>query len=323
MRRLLIAAVVPALLLADGGMVVPEIYQVSEYGQVAIISHFEGQEQLTIATGFRTLSPDVAWIIPAQALPTVDTAPSLAFTALEYYCRPLYRATGTACGCYSEVPLGGGERYGDSSGVKEISGGILGDYTYQVLQADAADTLVSYLRGHGYAVPLSAEAVLNHYLEKDWNYFVVARITDTSGFYYTTQNLGIRLTFASDSIVYPPYISRIGAAAQNVILYVLAEHRQMFRGGELKFSGPVDAGSFPGVPGLVAGPAHLTKLIKWFEPERLEDICLQQAPDDKSYRDIEYGGTYYVEPLLAMLTVFAAGFVVQSGRKRSRSRRGE
>jgi hypothetical protein len=317
MRPLAFLLVLTGALYADGAAFVPGQEQIQELAQVAVIKHLTGQEELTIATAFYTHSSDVAWVIPVPALPTVDTVPSGLFPALQEYATPLYRNPGLDCACSgSTMPLVGGSA--DSSGVNEVSGGILGDYEYEVLQASGADTLASYLQGLGFALPDSATDVFNQYLQKNWNYFMIAWLHDTTNADYMSRYIGIRLAFASDSIIYPLYISRIGATSSGVILYVVANHRQMFRGGELLFSGPVDASSFPNYPGFIDQPAYLTKLYKFFQPAGMQDIILRQAPDDKSYRAIEfYGGTGYAT-ILGIFALFGVMLVVQVRRAKRR-----
>ena len=53
--------------LGDGGMVVPPGHEIMEYGQVAIIKHFDGVEELSIATQFHATS-GFAWIVPLPSL---------------------------------------------------------------------------------------------------------------------------------------------------------------------------------------------------------------------------------------------------------------
>jgi len=318
MRLLALILALTGVLYADGAIFVPGQEQIQENAQVAIIKHITGQEELTIATAFYTRSSDVAWVIPVPALPNVDTVPSGLFPALQQYTLPLHRNPGLDCACGGSAMPVGGYGYADSSGLNEVSGGILGAYEYEVVQASRADTLSSYLQGHGFSLPAGATDVLNHYLLKNWNYFMIARLHDTTDTNYMSRFIGIRLTFASDSIVYPLYISRIGGTSNGVVLYVLANHRQMFKGGELLYSGPVNAGTFPNFPGFVDQPAYLTKLYKFFQPADMQDISLQQAPDDKSYRAIEFNGGMGYAAMLGIFALFGVMLAVQIGRARRR-----
>ena len=86
------------LALADGGMVVPPGQEIIEYGQVAVIKHFGGVEELSIATQFHATS-GFAWILPLPSRPEVDSFDSGLLYALQEHCRPLYRGGANACGC--------------------------------------------------------------------------------------------------------------------------------------------------------------------------------------------------------------------------------
>jgi hypothetical protein len=288
-----------ALLFADGGVFVPSQWEVYEAGQVAIIKLKDRREELSLATRFTTEASSLAWLVPLPGEPEVDSVGIERFNQLAGFCAPIYRqGYGLSCGAEAPPPERG---YGDSTGVWEVGSGIIGDFTWVVVQAYRADTLLRYLTGHGYALPDGTRDAFEHYLRQSWNYFFVARVSDTTQYYYYDRNLGIRLSFPCDSIVYPLYISRISSQASEIVFYVLAEHRQMFRGGQLRFSGRVGADDFPG---FLDQDYHLTKLTKVFAPEQMDDICFRNAPDDQDYREIRYSGSYGIGLLGLVMVVF-------------------
>jgi len=298
---------------ADGGMVVPPDAAIAEFGQVAIIRHQDGMEQLSVASSFRSEATDFAWIVPLPAEPIVDSFRLALLDELQYYCQPIYRG-GSGFGCAADAPRTLG--YGDSLGVEEIAQGVIGLYDYLVLRTAEPETLAAYLASHGYALPGNAAAVFGHYTAKNWQYFVVARLSDSAEYEYA-RSVGIRLTFASDSAVYPLYISRLSSEYSGVVLYVVADHRQMFPGASLLFSGHVDAGTFPSFPGFIDRPSHLTKLLKYYEPAAMEDITLRQAPDDREFRVIERGYGYIYGAIGGLIPLFG---IVVFARRRGRSR---
>jgi hypothetical protein len=309
----LLAAVSAAF--ADGGMVVQPDAAIQEFGQVAIIRHQDGMEQLSVASSFRSEATDFAWILPLPAEPEVDSFRLALLDELQYYCRPIYRSgSGIGCAGNAVSELG---RSIDSLGVEEIAQGVIGAYDYVVLRAAVPETLAGYLSGHGYALPGNAASVFSHYTEKNWQFFVVARLSDSAAYEYD-RSVGIRLTFASDSAVYPLYISRLSSEYSAVILYVVADHRQMFSGARLLFSGRVDAGTFPGYPGFVDRPSHLTKLLKYYDPAAMEDITLRQAPDDREFRVVERGYGYVYGALGSLLPL--VGIVIFARRRRGNGR---
>lgn len=308
----LLAAVSAAF--ADGGMVAPPDVAIAEFGQVAIIRHQDGMEQLSIASSFRSEATNFAWILPLPAEPEVDSFSMTLLYELLHYCRPLYRG-GSGFGCAGDAMSELG-RNSDSLGVEEIGQGIIGAYEYLVLRTREPETLAGYLAGHGYALPSNAAAVFGHYTDKDWQYFVVVRLSDSVDYEYD-RSVGIRLTFASDSAVYPLYISRLSSEYSGVVLYVIADHRQMFNGARLLFSGRVDEGTFQSSPDFVDRPSYLTKLMKYYEPAAMEDIVLRRAPDDREFRVIERGYGYLYGALGGLMPL--VGIVIFARRRRSRS----
>jgi hypothetical protein len=293
MRWLFVTLVLAGSLLADGGMVVPSQYEIEEYGQVGVISFFDAREELAIATNFYSWSPDIAWVLPLPSEPAVDSVNAGLFRDLEYHCRPLYRSSSSfSCGPYagSRGPLG----ETDSSSLREVTSGVIGDFVYQVLCAYRADTLEHYLRNHGYSLPSGATAVFQHYLARNWNYFVVARARDSIP-YYESRTLGIKLSFSTDSIVFPLYISRLGSSVgSDVILYVAANHRQFFPGARTRFSGPADTSTFSAYPDFIDRACRLTKLTRTYRTEAMQDLTLRQAPDDQDYREVQENGGYEI-----------------------------
>ncbi len=316
MRLAIALFALAAAAFADGGMVVPPDVAIAEFGQVAVIRHQDGMEQLSVASSFRSEATDFAWIVPLPAEPVVDSFPLGLLDELQYYCRPLYRGS-SGFGC-SDAVVSPYRTWGDSLGVEEIERGVIGAYDYRVLRTAVPDTLAVYLTSHGYSLPSNASSVFGHYTAKNWQYFVVARLRDSTGYYDYGRSVGIRLTFATDSAVYPLYISRLSSEYSGVVLYVVADHRQMFSGARLLFSGRVDAATFPIYPGFVDRPSHLTKLMKYYEPAAMEDITLRQAPDDREFRLVERGGGYIYGAIGGLIPLF--GIVVFARRRRSRQR---
>jgi hypothetical protein len=307
----LLAAVAAAL--ADGGMVAPPDVAIEEYGQVAIIRYQDDTEQLAVASSFRSEATDFAWILPLPAEPVVDSFRLALLDELQYYCRPLYRS-GSGIGCASAVSDLG--QFSDSLGVEQLGQGVIGPYAYQVLKAALPETLAGYLRNQGYELPSNAASVFGHYTDKHWQFFVVGRLRDSVEF-VSDRSVGIRLTFASDSAVYPLYISRLSSGYSGVALYVVADHRQMFPGATLLFSGRVDAGTFPDFPGFVDRPSHMTKLLKYYDATGMEDISLHRAPDDQEFRVIQSGYGWVYGALGGLAPLF--GIIIFARRRRSRS----
>ncbi|MBM3314355.1 DUF2330 domain-containing protein [candidate division WOR-3 bacterium] len=292
LRLSALALVVCGLAFGDGGMVPGPEGMIREYGQVALLSHFEGREQLALASSYTGDARRFAWIVPLPSEPDVDSVLLDFFFELQTYTQPLYRSGG-GFGCASPEPLPGGGRYGgDSMGVEEIAHGVVGDYEYEVLRVDIAESLTAYLEREGFEPGAEPTPVFQHYLDKAWRYFFVAQVRDSLR-EYESHSVGIRLSFTSESAVYPLHISRIGSTYTGVILYVFAEHRMHFPGAELWFSGQVGPETFFSDAGFVDRRCRLTKLMKYYRPEQMEDVALVRAPDDRDFRRVVSGGDWY------------------------------
>lgn len=279
------------LVFADGGLIPHPDGWVHEYGQVAVLSYFEGREQLAMVASYLGEADSFAWIVPLPAVPGIDSVPLEFFAELQEYSQPFYQ-TGGWFGCGGIEPLPGGRLGDDSLGVEEIDHGLVGIYEYKVLRVEVAESLSAYLARMGYVPRSDPTEIFQHYLSMGWNFFFIAQVRDSlRGF--ETHAVGIRLVFSSDSAVYPLYISRLGSRYTAVVLYVLAPHRMHFTGAELRFSGQVEPGMFAWDAGLVDRPCRLTKLLRYYHPEQMNDIVLRRAPDDRDFRAVaDTGGSY-------------------------------
>jgi YVTN family beta-propeller protein len=262
------------LLFADGGLFWQRAQTGSSTAQTAAIKYHHGREELMLATEFSAGTGGLAWLVPLPAEPDVDSVSDQVFEALERY------TPASEHQLFQMIFTGGG--VGPGAGVTELSSGFIRNYSYQVLKAFGAETLENYLTGHGYQLPSGTRGAFQHYLDQGWRYYFVARVDSTlpanSG-----QKLGIKLTFVTDSIVYPLYISRISSQAGPVVLYVLADHQQIFPGATLEFSGKVDQSTFFELPHFIDRTCRLTKLSRRFEPDEMEDLCLRDALNDNNY----------------------------------------
>lgn len=307
MFRLLVAVLIcSGVALADGGFVPDSDGSIHEYGQVAAISYFDGREQLVLVASYHQSQTDsFAWIVPLPAVPEVDSVPLEFFAELWEHSRPVYQTGGWFL-CGGVEPLPGGRPGGDSLGVEEIAHGLVGIYEYQVVLVQSAESLTAWLARRGYVPRADPTAVFQHYLDKGWNSFFVAQVRD-SLLQSETQAVGVRLVFASDSPVYPLYISRLSSRYTGIVLYLFAEHRMHFEGAELWFSGRVDPGMFVWDAGLVERPCHMTKLLKYYQPEEMEDIILRRAPDDRDFRKVLGSSGSYgsLLPILALAGILA------------------
>jgi len=299
-------------LFGDGGIFPPPGYYIRENSQVAILKYDNGKEDLILDVKISGNARDFAWVIPVPGLPSIDSVDARLFYKLQDYTRPIYKQRGWGC---SESPLGiwgglGKEDRGEPTDVREVGAGVIGKFAYKILEAHSPSALYDYLTEHGYEYVDEATSILEYYIDKDWNYFVVAR-ADTSATHYYSE-IGVKLSFDCTSPVYPMKITSLSGDDLDLILYVIAGHRMTFEGAILKFAGPISPTSLEGYSDILDKAYFLTKLTKGFSKDELADIVLERAPNDNAYREVIFY-SYSADPL-----IFAAlvAFIIFKRRQR-------
>lgn len=286
---------IPQVLFADGGFIPPPDWEIWGSNQVATLMHSASFEELSVIVRFEGNTSDFAWIIPVPSEPAVDSVSLEVFNELAYLSAPVRRERGMQCGC-------GGRAYDRSQdGVEVVGEGTVGFLEYVILHATDPGVLRDSLESWGYEYPEQAESLFRYYIEKDWEYFVAARVDSSevegwSGHYYGYLQ-PVKLTFQSPEPVYPMKMSSISSREADVILYVVAEHRMTFDGATLRYADRITdeeldliGDQYPHLVQLFQGPRFLTKLERRFDEEEMEDITLKRAPDDQEYREITFSG---------------------------------
>lgn len=208
--------------LADG-MLVPLTtilgqFDLYETSQTALIVYEKGKENLYIKINYEGEADDFAWIIPTPNLPEPVEAVDDIFDELYEISKPEIKYEGNR-GLFDGMSWGslGNE------GVEVHSQGVVGVYDFAVLSATGGNSLLSWLETNDYNIPQEARELIDWYLEKDW-YFTVIKINKKEFYervykdkkdnrYYSYFDIKehmhpIKLSFLSDSIVYPIKISQ-------------------------------------------------------------------------------------------------------------------
>lgn len=205
---LAISLFIPSIIFADGMIVPPPDYWMSETGQKAVIFYDQGVETMVVSASFQGNAKDFGWVIPTPTKPTVTRGSDELFTSLQeltgqtyQYKQPLSRLGGA-----DEVSTGG---------VTVIETKQVDYYDVTVLTSDDKNALVDWLNEHTYKFPDSASYVLDSYIENGW-FFVAMRVNPQS---LQWSNVGEQLrsghatpvviSFQTQNIVYPLRISSI------------------------------------------------------------------------------------------------------------------
>jgi len=299
--------------LADGMMLSAPYYYIEEYSQQAVIQYDDesATETISILPGFQSDVEEFAWILPVPGLPEVEEGDDVLFRQLRNFTRPkLHTRDSDWDGC-QRATFSPGEALVDD-GVNIIQNQLIGYYQTMTLSSDQAPALIDSLTQWGFLHDDNideATELLNSYVEQDW-YFITVKIDSTSfaesnpyfehyGYYYG-QLEPLKLSFASDEIIYPMRISSLSAAeSTQVDLYVISDHRTTFPGATAHYANGFDESEinqinsnlYGTIRNLLEPGDYLTHLRKDFRPQDMtEDITIVQAENDDEYRMITYSG---------------------------------
>lgn len=338
MKQLILSISLIGILWADGGFIPPpgnvEIYSAD---QVALIKILPGAEELSILVKSQWVNyggfdyAGFAWVIPVPALPEIEQLDTELFTDLAYLSAPI-RPSG---GCAGPFTLGenGGSYGGSVEPGREyhniISYDTLGFLETVLIQTNTADSLTNWLTNNGYIIPIGGEQIFVDYLDRDWNYFFVARVDTTSE--SDDRNVAIKLTFATTEIVYPMKISSISSSPGNeIFLYTIGEHKMFFDGAELEYANLISNEEldaieidFPALAAYIEEGSYITKLTTSYEtPQDMdEDIVLYESSDDTEYRQLAGGDGYYLHGMSNSLLLSFILLLVYIGFRNIKKRR--
>ena len=158
--------------------------------------------------------------------------------------------------------------------------------------------LAKWLTDNGFPHPDGLDANLAPYVADGWEIVAVKLAPAATGESLTGDLQPLRLSFASDEVVYPMRLSRSASSPQTVDLFVLADHRMdptsipvADNTPTLEFAGPIEgSGVSPALADFVGDGAFLTR---WnnnlLEPASIDgDYIFEPAVDDTTYQRVIY-----------------------------------
>lgn len=190
---------------ACGGMFCDAVIPVDQAAE-RIVFTLDGTTVVTeVQIAYQGQDDDFAWIVPVPAEPELFISNDALFTRLANATVPTYTLQtdneGDSLGCAPEMKVGTTETaFTDTgeSGVSVVSEATVGPYETVVLQAENADTLITWLQDQGYSLPDDMEVVLDPYVSSG-QYFVALKLSsdkDTGDL----APLGMRYTGTAASI---------------------------------------------------------------------------------------------------------------------------
>ena len=197
----------------------------------------------------------------------------------------------------------------------------IGPFDVTRLAADDPSALANWLGDKGFPNPDGLDQNLAPYLADDWEVVAIQLAPAQQGESLTGELQPLRLSFTSDTVVYPMRLSRSAKTPQNVDLYVLADHRMdptaLPVAGEkpsLEFAGRIEeADVSPALADYVDDGAFLTRWKNQiFEPASIDgDYVFEQAPSDSTYQQVIYRTRDHGDVTgLILLAVLGVGVVV-------------
>ncbi|MDO9407074.1 DUF2330 domain-containing protein [Patulibacter sp.] len=254
----------------------------------ALLSLQDGREEIVL--GLDLAAPDEtsssaarrpAVLLPTPSTPTVTPLAedqATVFSALELATRPVRTPAGDdGDGAVAAAPR---------SGVSVLSRERIGGYDVTRLRAGDAGELRAWLNRGGYATPAAAEPILADYVRRDWA-FVAIRLADPVRGEQSTLS-PLRISFASERLVYPLRLSSVSERPVDVQLYVAGEHRVLATGFNTFYAGTVAAldPALPAAVRRVVRGRYLTRLgIASDDPAAIRsDVFFRQGASDRLFR---------------------------------------
>ncbi|MCT4352910.1 DUF2330 domain-containing protein [Streptomyces sp. Je 1-79] len=303
--------IAPAYACGCGAMIPDRNHRIGVDRETSALRWDGRTEQIVMRFTVRGDAERAAWIMPVPGRADVTLGDAELFDALDDLTRPEYRTRhhfwprggnwpfdmGTSDGAAGAAPGKGAPDVG------VVGRERLGPFDVARLTAGDPDALSDWLKTNGFELSDRLAAELTPYVEQKWEYVAVRLAPDTTdagtGTSTAVQVLGgeltpLRISFASDRLVYPMRLSRLARTPQSLGLYVLADHRMEPRddiGGarpEVRFAGEIEGTEGEALASLTGGrQVYLTALEQEFPvPSRIDGDHVLRTVADTPYREV-------------------------------------
>jgi hypothetical protein len=266
------------------------------FGEQALVRFDGSREEIVLSMAVQGMSKKAAWIMPVPAAAQVELGDTTLFSELESITRPKVVVRKTYWPFRDLNLLGTGGRVGAPApgGVNIRRQMVLGPFQVAQLGATSATAVTNWLATNGYVVPAGLAANLAPYISEKWEIVAVklAPKDPTGQLYGATPPL--RLSFASQRIVYPMRLSKGATLNQTVTVYVAAPYRvdatqlpDPAVTPELLYAGRLQSESYPE---FAAPSSYLTAYsVLYAEPGRISnDFEFARAASDEEFQRVQY-----------------------------------
>ncbi|MFF8604902.1 DUF2330 domain-containing protein [Streptomyces sp. NPDC015346] len=302
-----VSLVAPAHACGCGAMIPDRSQRIGVDRETSAVRWDGRTEQIVMRFTVRGNAERAAWIMPVPGRADVELGDRKLFDALDVLTRPAYRdrhyfwPRGRDWPFADDDTDGAGAAPADRSptSVAVVGRERLGPFDVARLTATDPGALSGWLEKNGFELPDRLAGELEPYVEQKWEYVAIRlapadKSTDGTGGAVLRGELDpLKITFASDRLVYPMRLSRLARSPQSLGLYVLADHRMEPRGDiggakpEITFAGQITEPAGP-VAELTGGrPAFLTALDQEFpEPSRIDGDHELRTVADTPYQRV-------------------------------------
>jgi len=317
------------------GAYVPDREGAAVADERALIAWDGTTQDVVMSFGVTGSSERAAWVMPVPSAANVTLGDAAVFTELERLTAPRveYRDSWWPTFTWLLPAEAALDTAGAPGGAVDVLGRQrIGPFDVTRLAADDPVALATWLTDNGFPHPDGLDANLAPYVADGWEVVAVQLVPAEAGQPLTGNLQPLRLSFASDTVVYPMRLSRAATMPQTVDLFVLADHRMdptavpvAQERPSLEFAGPiVPAAASAALADYIDGGAFLTR---WknniFDPSAIDgDYVFEQAPSDTDFQQVIYRtrdrGDITGVILLALIATGVVVLAVVLGRRVSR-----
>lgn len=289
------AGVTPAWACACGGYLPDAQSRARAYGENALVRFTGGTEAITLSMAVHGTSKKAAWIMPVPAAAKVELGDPDLFWRLDRMTQPK-RVVKKTYWPFRDLGIVGGSRDGAGaaappSGVNVRQQMVLGPFAVTRLTGSSGTAVTHWLATNGYVVPATLAANLTPYLTEKWEIVAVKLAPKRDSETLSGATPPLRLTFASERIVYPMRLSKGATTAQTVTVYVAADHRVdatkvPYTGvkPELLFAGRVEDEAMPKPADFLTAYT-----VTYSDPSRItDDFTFAPAANDDEFQRVTY-----------------------------------
>lgn len=317
------------------GAYVPDHPGASVADERAVIAWDGTTEDILMSFTVAGSSDKAAWVMPVPSAAQVTLGDADVFQALDRLTAPRVEYRDSWWPTFSWLPMGSSipDLTGAPAGAVNVLGSQrIGPFDVTRLAANDPAALANWLTDKGFPHPGGLDENLAPYVADGWEVVAIQLAPAEANGMLTGDLQPLRLSFASDGVVYPMRLSRSATTPQTVDLYVLADHRMdpttlpvADETPSLKYAGRIEKVDAATALADYVGDGRF--LTRWqnnlLDPSVIDnDYVFTQAPSDSTYQQVIYRtrnrGDITGLILLAMLASGVVAVVVVLARRSAR-----